>query len=173
LPEDGELPNILTVQCNDITSGETDKGPAPDQINPGKVVGATHSSVLLSDPEINISEEVNKLVKDIIGEIHGNVSVNKIVKDVFGEIHGNVSVNKIVKDVIGENHGKVSVNKIVKDVIGENHGKVSVNKKGTVTLPWPTRNNEPVSEFTTQYFFTLSFPAPVTFLLIDQGLLHL
>jgi hypothetical protein len=156
LPEDGELPNILTVQCNDITSGETDKGPAPDQINPGKVDGTTHSSVLLSDPEIFISEEVNKLVKDVNGENHGNVSVNKIVKD-----------------VIGENHGKVSVNKIVKDVIGENHGKVSVNKKGTVTLPWPTRNNQPVSEFTTQYFFTLSFPALVTFLLIDQGLLHL
>jgi hypothetical protein len=108
LPEDGELPNILTVQCNDITSGETVKGPAPDQINPGEVDGTTHSSVLLPDPEINISEEVNK---------------------------------------------------IVKDVIGENHGKVSVNKKGTVTLPWPARNNEHVSEFTTQYFFTLSFPA--------------
>ena len=122
LPEDGELPNILTVQCNDITSGETDKGPAPDQINPGKVDGTTHSSVLLSDPEINISEEVNKIVKDVIGEIHG---------------------------------------------------KVGVNKKGTVTLPWPTRNNQPVSEFTAQYFFTLSFPALVTFLLIDQGLLHL
>ena len=68
--------------------------------------------------------------------------------------------------------------KIVKDVIGENHGKVSVNKKGTLTLPWPTRNNEPVSEFTTQYFFTLSFTALFpygtgdVFLLIDQGLLH-
>ena len=116
LPEDGELPNILTVQSNDITSGETDKGPAPDQINPGKVDGTTHSS--LPDPELNISEDVNK---------------------------------------------------IVKDVIGENHGKVSVNKKGTVTLPWPTRNNEPVS----RVHNTLSFPALVTFLLIDQGLLHL
>ena len=77
LPEDGELPNILTVQCNDIISGETDKGPAPDQINPGKVDGTTHSSVLLPDPEINISEEVNKIVKDVIGENHGIVSVNK------------------------------------------------------------------------------------------------
>lgn len=51
------------------------------------------------------------------------------------------------------------INKIVKDVIGENHGKVSVNKKKTVTLPWPTRNKKPVSEFTTQYFFTLSSPS--------------
>jgi hypothetical protein len=50
------------VECNDITSGETDKGPAPDQINPGEVDGTTHSSVLLPDPEINISEEVNKIV---------------------------------------------------------------------------------------------------------------
>jgi hypothetical protein len=127
LPEDGELPNILTVQCNDITSEETDNGLAPDQINPGKVDGATHSSVLLSDPEIFISEEVNKKVKDVIGEIHG---------------------------------------------------KVGVNKKGTVTLPWPTQNNEPVSEFTTQYFFSLFHSLHffhmvlVTFLLIDQGLIH-
>jgi hypothetical protein len=48
LPEDGELPNILTVQCNDITSGETDKGPAPDQINPGKVDGTTHFYLTLN-----------------------------------------------------------------------------------------------------------------------------
>jgi hypothetical protein len=40
---------------------------------------------------------------------------------------------------------------IVKDVVGNDHN-VSVNKKGTLILPWPTRNNKPVSEFTAQYF---------------------
>ena len=33
-----------------------------------------------------------------------------------------------------------------------------MNKKGTFTIPWPTRENIPVSEFTTHYFFTLAFP---------------
>lgn len=51
------------------------------------------------------------------------------------------------------------VESILQDVIGDNHGDVSVNKRGTVTIPWPTRDNIPVSEFTTQYFFTLAFPA--------------
>ena len=49
-----------------------------------------------------------------------------------------------------------TVQRIVKDV-GNDHN-VSVNKKGTLILPWPTRNNKPVSEFTTKYFFTLAFP---------------
>ena len=45
----------------------------------------------------------------------------------------------------------------MKDVVGNDHN-VSVNKKGILILPWPTRNNKPVSELTTQYFFTLAFP---------------
>ena len=101
LPENGELPDILTVECTENNLKNTDKGPAPNQVNPGDVDGTTHSSVLLPEQGINISEEVNKLVKD---------------------------------------------------VIGENHGKVTLNKKGTITLPWPTPKNEPVSELTTQYF---------------------
>ena len=28
-----------------------------------------------------------------------------------------------------------------------------------MTIPWPTRQNIPTSEFTTKFFFTLSFPA--------------
>lgn len=50
------------------------------------------------------------------------------------------------------------VESILQEVIGDNHGDVSINKRGTVTIPWPTRDNIPVSEFTTQYFFTLAFP---------------
>lgn len=51
------------------------------------------------------------------------------------------------------------VESILQDAIGDNHGDVSVNKRGPVTIPWPTRDNIPVSDFTTQYFFTLAFPA--------------
>jgi hypothetical protein len=54
---------------------------------------------------------------------------------------------------------KKKVENVVNVVIGEDHGGVIVNKKGTVTIPWPTRQNIPISEFTTQYIFTLAFPA--------------
>ena len=54
---------------------------------------------------------------------------------------------------------KKKVENVVNVVIGEDHGGVIVNKKGTVIIPWPTRQNIPISEFTTQYFFTLAFPA--------------
>ena len=49
------------------------------------------------------------------------------------------------------------VEEIVLDVVGEEHGKVT-EKKGTITLPWPTRGTEPVSEFLTNNFDDLAFP---------------
>ena len=51
------------------------------------------------------------------------------------------------------------VEQAVKDVIGENHGPVTTNRNKTVTIPWPTRSDTPFSEFTTNHFFTLAFPA--------------
>lgn len=54
---------------------------------------------------------------------------------------------------------KEKVEKIVQEIFGGNHGEVSINKRGTISIPWPTRGNIPVSEFTTQHFFTLAFPA--------------
>ena len=33
-----------------------------------------------------------------------------------------------------------------------------VDKKGTLILPWPSRSNTPLSEFSTKYFFTIAFP---------------
>ncbi|XP_053405155.1 uncharacterized protein LOC123560749 [Mercenaria mercenaria] len=107
LPEDGELTDIPTAEYNSSVSHLNDLGPAPDQIQPGEIDGETASSVLLPDVPINLQEKVTN---------------------------------------------------IVKDVVGESHGEVTVNKKGTVTIPWPTRDNNPLSEFTTQYFFTLAFP---------------
>ncbi|XP_053391813.1 uncharacterized protein LOC128554571, partial [Mercenaria mercenaria] len=50
-----------------------------------------------------------------------------------------------------------AVQEVVSDVLGENCN-VSVNRKGTVTIPWPSRGNAALSEFTTQFFFTLAFP---------------
>ena len=72
------------------------------------------------------------------GEINGTTHSSVLLPD------PNINIQKTVQG-------------IVKDVVGNDHS-VSVNKKGTLILPWPTRNNKPVSEFTTQYFFTLAFP---------------
>ena len=49
------------------------------------------------------------------------------------------------------------VEKVVEKVVGSNHGPVT-SKRNKVTIPWPTRDNVPMSEFTTKYFFTLAFP---------------
>ena len=50
------------------------------------------------------------------------------------------------------------ISNIVADVIGKQAPTVTMHKKKHTVLPWPSRNDTPVSEFTTQYFFTLSFP---------------
>ena len=50
------------------------------------------------------------------------------------------------------------VKNVVKDVMGENNSDVTKSKRGIFTIPWPTRDNQPVSEFTTVNFFTLAFP---------------
>jgi hypothetical protein len=57
---------------------------------------------------------------------------------------------------------KKKVENVVNVVIGEDHGGVIVNKKGTVTILWPTKQNIPISEFTTQYF--LHWPFQLFFL---------
>ena len=33
-----------------------------------------------------------------------------------------------------------------------------MNSRGTITIPWPTRGDVPVSEFVTSHFFTMAFP---------------
>lgn len=52
------------------------------------------------------------------------------------------------------------VQNTVNDVLGDNSNAegVTFDKRGTCTIPWPTRDNLPVSEYTTVNFFTLTFP---------------
>ena len=49
------------------------------------------------------------------------------------------------------------IEKLLNEVL-ENPGEVTVNNRGTATIPWPTRGNVPLSEFSTKNFFTLAFP---------------
>ena len=52
------------------------------------------------------------------------------------------------------------VEKVVEQVVGEKHGPVTAGKKYVTfpIIPWPTRGDVPLWEFTTKYFFTLAFP---------------
>ena len=55
---------------------------------------------------------------------------------------------------------QAQVQNIVSDVLGETSttNNVTADKRGTCTIPWPTRDSNPVSEYTTVNFFTLAFP---------------
>ena len=67
------------------------------------------------------------------------------------------------------------VQAIVDYFVSNNTNKVTMNRQGTVSIPWPTRGNVPLSEFTSQYFFTLAFPSLFPFgtsLSIVQDLSH-
>jgi hypothetical protein len=46
----------------------------------------------------------------------------------------------------------------VRDVVGDNHGPVTENRRKQITIPWPTRGCHPLSEHTTNHFFTMAFP---------------
>ena len=72
--------------------------------------------------------------------------------DVEGETHSSILLPDQPVDI------RKGIQAIVDDVVIDNPNSVTVNKQGTVTIPWPTRGNAPLSEFTTHHFFTLAFP---------------
>lgn len=51
-----------------------------------------------------------------------------------------------------------TVSDVVQNVTGQTDVEVSANNRGVLTIPWPTRENSPVSEFVTRNFFTMAFP---------------
>ena len=50
------------------------------------------------------------------------------------------------------------VKNIVQDITGNVHASVTQSKRKLITIPWPTRDNMPVPEFTTITFFSQAFP---------------
>ena len=106
LPIEGEISNIPTVDFKPDTAHTEDHGPAPNQLPTGDNEGESISSVLLPDANVDIRQQIEDVVRDVVGE----------------------------------------------------NAEVTMNRRNTFTIPWPTRDNIPVSEFTTHYFFTLAFP---------------
>jgi hypothetical protein len=58
---------------------------------------------------------------------------------------------------------KKKVEHVVNVVIGEDHGGVIANKKGTVTIPWPTRPNIPISELHYSIFVYIGLSSSFSF----------
>ena len=71
-----------------------------------------------------------------------------------GEVEGESSSSVLLPDPTVNIQQEVQ--NTVKEVIS-NATDVTV-KRNIPTIPWPTRQSQPISEFTTNFFFTLAFP---------------
>ena len=53
--------------------------------------------------------------------------------------------------------GRMEINQAVQDVVNEAQHQ-QIKRHPAVIIPWPTRNDRPLSEHTTAYLFTMAFP---------------
>ncbi|CAH3141297.1 unnamed protein product [Porites lobata] len=70
LPEDGELPNLRTVEFSE-TERVDDQGPAPQQLNAGETDctdDSTVSGVILPEPGVNVQAQVEAAVNEVVSE---------------------------------------------------------------------------------------------------------
>ena len=70
LPEDGELPNLRTVEFSE-TERIDDQGPAPQQLDGGgtdTTDDSTVSGVILPEPGINVQAQVKAAVNEVVSE---------------------------------------------------------------------------------------------------------
>ena len=70
LPEDGELPNLKTVEFSE-TEHMDDQGPAPQQLVAGETDASddsTVSGVILAEPGVNVQAEVEAALNQVVSE---------------------------------------------------------------------------------------------------------
>ena len=70
LPEDGELPNVRTVEFSESEHID-DQGPAPQQLDAGETNGIddlTVSGVILPEPGVNVQANVEEVLNRIVSE---------------------------------------------------------------------------------------------------------
>ena len=77
LPENGELPDIETIQYDDNTQHVNDQGPAPEQVNPGDIDGETYSGVPLQDEIHDVRQKVQDVVEEVLGQKRDDISINR------------------------------------------------------------------------------------------------
>lgn len=85
--------NHFTVQRKYPHSN--DKGPSSEQIDIGISEGYSHSGAQLPDSNVHVKENVEKIVQEIFGENHGEVSINKRgTISIPWPIRGNIPVSE-------------------------------------------------------------------------------
>ena len=70
LPEDGELPNLRTVEFSE-TERIDDQGPAPQRLDVGETDStddSTVSGVILPEPGVNVQAQVEAAINEIVSE---------------------------------------------------------------------------------------------------------
>ena len=70
LPEDGELPNLRTVEFSE-TERVDDQGPAPQQLDAGETNGTddvTVSGIILPEPGVNVQAQVEAAINEVVSE---------------------------------------------------------------------------------------------------------
>ncbi|CAH3177673.1 unnamed protein product, partial [Porites lobata] len=70
LPEDGELPNLRTVEFSE-TERVDDQGPAPQQLDAGErdcTDDSTVSGVILPEPGVNVQAQVEAAINEVVSE---------------------------------------------------------------------------------------------------------
>ena len=70
LPEDGELPNLRTVEFSE-TERVDDQGPAPQQLDTGETDctdDSTVSGVILPEPGVNVQAQVEAAINEVVSE---------------------------------------------------------------------------------------------------------
>ena len=127
-----------------------------------KIHNEAYSDIEISEERLNLLPEDGEIFIDTIhsdtlscqndlGPAPEQVSTD----DVSGETSSTVTLPEQSFDL------KEGVQNIIKNMVSE------IKKPNKVVIPWPSQNNVPMSEFTAQFFFTLSFPCLFPYALGD------
>ena len=71
-----------------------DDGPAPEQNNLGNISGESDSGVLLPEPSVNIRDQVEKVIEEVVGPDHGEVTINRKTVTIPWPSRGGVPVSE-------------------------------------------------------------------------------
>ena len=116
------------------------------------IISQTRLKMLPLDGEISDINTVE--YKKYTTHINDNGPAPNQTEDSSGITHSSVLLPDPSVDI------NTQVRSVVSDFICSDKG-VTESKRGKISIPWPTRDDTPLTEFTTQYFDTcISLPVP-------------
>jgi signal recognition particle subunit SEC65 len=116
------------------------------------IISQERLEALPTDGEIENINTVEYAPDTVHGSDKGPAPEQMDLGDIDSDTHSSVLLPEPAVNI------RERVETVVADVVGNNNVNVQINRQGTVTIPWPTRSDIPISEFTTRYFFTMAFP---------------